>query len=53
MRAMIQVWQDGVCISDYDYEPDVNQMETLEDFINRIHDLDMGEGFTYKVQRVD
>jgi hypothetical protein len=52
MKILIQVWQNQKIVSEFDYEPEVNQMETVENFADLLHGLDVGEGFTLMADRI-
>lgn len=53
MKIDIQVWSDNKIISEWDYEPEVNQMETIEMFAELLHGTEgPGDGFTLIANRV-
>ena len=52
MKVLIQVWQSQKIISEFDYEPDVNQQETIEEFVSLLHSIGVGEGFTLIADRI-
>lgn len=53
MKVLIQVWQDQKIVSEWDYEPEVNQMETIENFAELLEGLEAaGKGFTLMADRI-
>lgn len=53
MLVDIQVWSENKIISEFGYEPEVNQMETMEIFMDLLHGLEKaGEGFTLMANRL-
>lgn len=46
----IQIWRNRKLESDFDYDPEINQMETIETFVDWLGALEKtgepGDGFT-------
>lgn len=52
MTFDIQVWSEGRIVSEWDYTPSENQMETLESIMELFDCLEYpGDGFTIIVNR--
>lgn len=53
MKVLIQVWSDRQIVSEWDYDPEVNQMETMENFADLLESIEeAGDGFTLIADRV-
>lgn len=53
MKIAIQVWSWGKLVSEFDYEPEVNQAETMETFIELLDGIEEpGDGFTLIADRL-
>lgn len=55
MKVLIQVWQDQKIISEWDYDPEINQKETIEtlaELMHRLENLEPGSGFTLIADRI-
>lgn len=53
MTVLIQVWHDKKIVDEREYDPEINQMETIEFFAELLDGLEgPGDGFTLMADKI-